>query len=100
VAKCLEFLKLISRWLQHSLPPYATRDVAPPAAVRTLMEATSKLKPLPKPEPVVPAGPTWETIPLSTMTPCPVGPHGLFCELKVKCSGVRTDLHRRTHFLC
>ncbi|KAL4171830.1 hypothetical protein KRP22_007008 [Phytophthora ramorum] len=81
VDKCLEFLNLIARWLQHSLPPYPTRDKIAPA-VEDFVNATNTLKPSPKLPPRI----VWDTIPLSTMTPCPIGPQGLYCELKANVS--------------
>ncbi|KAG7376896.1 hypothetical protein PHYPSEUDO_012568 [Phytophthora pseudosyringae] len=79
VHKCLEFLNLMARWLQHSLPPYA-RDVSPPVG-KDLGRASSSLELLPKA--ALPSI-VWDSIPLAIMTPRQLGPQGLYCELKAK----------------
>ncbi|KAL3662256.1 hypothetical protein V7S43_012585 [Phytophthora oleae] len=78
--KCLEFLNLMARWLQHSLPPYARET---PQVVKDFVRAASNIKLLPKPEPAPPSI-IWDSIPLSMMTPCQIRPQGLYCELKAK----------------
>ncbi|KAG1701990.1 hypothetical protein DVH05_010480 [Phytophthora capsici] len=78
--KCLEFLNLMARWLQHSLPPYANET---PQVDKDFVRASSSIKLLPQPEPVPPSV-VWESIPLSTMTPCQIRPQGLYCKLKAK----------------
>lgn len=80
--KCLEFLNLMARWLQHSLPPYPTVD-AIPQAVKDLVEARKTIASESTHAKSTPAPIAWETIPLSMMAPCQIGHEGLYCELKV-----------------
>ncbi|KAE9020528.1 hypothetical protein PR002_g12501 [Phytophthora rubi] len=83
VNKCLEFLNLMTRWLQHSLPPYPTRDMVP-QVVKDLVEATKTITAESKHTKSAPAPIVWQTISLSMMTPCHIGQEGLYCELKAK----------------
>ncbi|KAI9988321.1 hypothetical protein PInf_021720 [Phytophthora infestans] len=79
VAKCLEFLNLMARWLQHSLPPYIIKDSTP--QVDEDLATTNDLKQLTK---AIAAKIVWKTVPFSVMTPSPISKHGLYCELKTK----------------
>ncbi|ETP55308.1 hypothetical protein F442_00094 [Phytophthora nicotianae P10297] len=79
VAKCLEFLNLMARWLQHSLPPYIIHDTA--GQVDQDDVANNYSNQLPK---AVPMKIVWNIVPFSMMAPCQIGPQGLYCELKTK----------------
>ncbi|KAG3020788.1 hypothetical protein PC121_g10561 [Phytophthora cactorum] len=76
VAKCLEFLNLMARWLQHSLPPYIIQDTTPQADEDFVTSDDLK-------QPST-ASIVWSTVPFSVMTPCQIGEQGLYCELKTK----------------
>ncbi|GMF29287.1 unnamed protein product [Phytophthora lilii] len=86
-SKCLEFLILMARWLQHSLPPYPTRNTIP-QVVKDFVKATSTLPKVPTKTASTKI--QWHKIPLSMMTPCQIGHQGLHCEMKLKWQGCWT----------